>query len=80
MTQQNDDKLISDIWAPTSFANVFFSPEESQAFLDSFLVNGVPPPELATGNAHWVLDTPRTRNEIQNATPEQLRNWCHVQE
>jgi len=77
MAEQNDNELVEEIWAPPSFVNVFFSPQESQAFLDSFLVDGVPPPELDTGNARWILDRLRTRREILTATPEQLRNWCH---
>ena len=73
-----NNELVEEFWAPQNFANRFFSAEESQQFLDSFLIDGVPPPKLNTGNAHWILDRPRTRSEILEATPEELRSWARL--
>jgi len=73
-----NDELVEEFWAPENFSNIFFSAEESQQFLDSFLRDGAPPLELNTGNAHWILDRPRTRSEILGATREELRSWTRL--
>jgi len=72
---ETDDELVTDFWASLNFANRFFSSDESQSFLDSFLVDGIPPTNLNTEIAHWLLVRPHTRREVLNATPEELRQW-----
>ena len=75
---EEDNELVEEFWASLNFANRFFSPEESQSFLDSFRVNGTPPSILNTEIIHWILDRPRTRTEILDATPEQLKQWSRL--
>ena len=70
------NELITEFWASESLENRFFSAEASQEFLDSFLKDGFPPPELRSGNFRWVLDKPHPKIEILNATSEELRKWA----
>ncbi len=68
------DKPVDLIWVSTNFSSVFFSEKEIKRFLSSLVPkNGNASTGLGIEFLETHLNKKYSRNEIMNATPEQLK-------
>lgn len=68
------DESVDLIWVSTNFSSVFFSEKEIKRFLNSFVSkNGNAPTGTRIEFLETHLNKKYTKNEIMNATPEQLK-------
>ncbi|MCH7647007.1 MAG: hypothetical protein IIA83_00150 [Thaumarchaeota archaeon] len=75
----SDNSQVTEIRVSANYTSVFFSQKEVDDFLDSLLnKDGSPPAGLSIVFVLRKLKTPKTKNEIKNATPKELKEWIVI--
>ncbi len=75
----NNENIVNEIWVSGTYTSIFFTKDEVEKFLDSIRKPDGSPPENV--NLFFVprkLISPKTKNEIKNATVKELKKWLGI--
>ena len=71
-----DDELIREVWVSGTYSTVYFSKQDVTKFMESLLnIDGSTPDAMDVVFFSKPLRHPKTKREIKNAPPAQLKEW-----